>query len=59
MFDYTVNAYLAMQYLNGETIQVKGCPGYENEWCDVVPYNQPTDIYRLSNPLYQFRIKPE
>ena len=52
-----MNVEIAFAYLNGNTVQVKGALSWP-EWVDVPAYRIPTDIYRISNKIYQFRVKP-
>jgi hypothetical protein len=57
-----MNVEIAFAYLKGETVQVKGAPSdkgaFTGEWMDIPGYREPTDIYRVSASIYQFRIKP-
>jgi len=50
-----MNVDLVAAYLNGEAVQFRH--EVDDEWYDVLPYEVPTDVYRLSCEYYQFRLK--
>jgi len=52
------NINLLHLYIKGDhTLQYKH--NQYSGWVDVPPYEEPDDIYRVSNTDYRFRIKPE
>ena len=54
-------AHILIAYLQGKTIQVSYPNRTDNtgEWMDIIPYHTPSDVLRLSNSNYSFRIKEE
>jgi len=51
---------IAHAYLKGERIEFRGTNLCRiNEWLNVSEYKDPLDIYRVSNPNFEFRIKPK
>lgn len=57
--------YIVRAYVSGKTVQFKDPTNfadgvYDPEvWYDLLEYNDPTDLARLSNEFYEYRIKPE
>jgi hypothetical protein len=54
---------IAVPYLEGRTIEFKSassdCANIYPDWDVVHPYEQPSDLVRISNPDYLFRVKAE
>lgn len=48
---------LLMAYLSGRPVEYS-LIGYDT-WFFVLPFQEPSDVARLSNKKYKFRIKPE
>jgi hypothetical protein len=47
---------IAVPYLEGRVIEFKNGDGV---WKGVYPYEEPSDLNRVSNPDYLFRVKPK
>ena len=47
--------HLIQLYLEGREIQFQG---YGKDWATVAPYKKPSDIFRLSNQKFTFRLAP-
>ena len=53
----TINIRIAEAYLKGEVIEYK--ISTNADWIKVCPYERPSDLWRISNNNYQFRIAPK
>ena len=52
-----INIRIAEAYLNGEVIEYK--ISTNADWIKVCPYKRPSDLWRISNSNYNFRIAPK
>ena len=51
------NPKLYEEYLLGKPIAWR--KDHSMIWCNVIPYETPVDIYRVSNPYYEFLVVNE